>query len=63
MDLVCRDAETLGVKWRNHYVKEEDAKKRFYEILETSMRMNYKIDKRTKNEMLINEQDYITLEK
>lgn len=63
MDLVCRDAETLGVKWRNHYVKEEDAKERFYEILETSMRMNYKIDKRTKNEMLINEQDYITLEK
>lgn len=63
MDVVCRDAETLGVKWRNHYVKEEDAKERFYEILETSMRMNYKIDKRTKNEMLINEQDYITLEK
>lgn len=63
MDVVCRDAETLGVKWRNHYVKEEDAKERFYEILETSMRMNYKIDKRTKNEMLINEQDYITLER
>lgn len=63
MDVVCRDAETLGVKWRNHYVKEEDAKEKFYEILETSMRMNYKIDKRAKNEMLINEQDYITLEK
>lgn len=63
MDVVCRDAETLGVKWRNHYVAEKDAKEYFKEILRRAKKAKYRIIKNGKSAILVNDTDYITLEK
>ena len=62
MDVVCRDAETLGVKWREHYVEANKAVARFNEIYEMAKKCKYHIAKHDKTEMLING-DYIILEK
>lgn len=62
MDVVCRDAETLGVKWRNHYVKKEDAEKYFEAILDMSLKMKYDVETHGSKSMLINEHDLITLD-
>lgn len=63
MDVVCRDAETLGVKWRNHYVLEADAKKCFKEILRRAKKAKYRISKNGERAILVNDTDYITVEK
>lgn len=63
MDVVCRDAETLGVKWRNHYVKEGDAKKYFREILHKAKKYKYRVSQNGEGAVLVNDTDYITIEK
>lgn len=63
MDVICRDAETLGVKWRNHYVKEADAKKYFREILHRAKKYKYQVSRNHEWSILVNDTDYITLEK
>ena len=63
MDVVCRDAETLGVKWRNHYVAEKDAKEYFKETLRRAKKAKSRLIKNGKRVILVDDTDYITLEK
>lgn len=63
MDVVCRDAKTLDVKWRNHYVKDGDAKKYFREILHRAKKAKYRISQDGEKAILVNDTDYITIEK